>query len=142
MSSPSTLQLCAAVKKRDLKEVQKLLDKGADINDKTIDGDTVLHVACYEGFADLVNQLLEHFARPNARDESGRTPLHIAAARGHMELCKILVNHRAKIHERDDFGNTPLKEATVAGHKEIVKYLRGAMNEGYMSRLRNVFSRR
>ncbi len=137
MSTPGTLRLCNAVRHHDLKEVSKLLKEGADINDKTLDGDTVLHVACYEGFDDLVEYLLDHFARPNAKDKTGRTPLHIAARRGKLKICQMLVERKAKINAEDDLGNTPIREALDAGHKDVVKLLKAASSQGLMKKVRN-----
>ncbi|KAJ1330882.1 serine/threonine-protein phosphatase 6 regulatory ankyrin repeat subunit B [Microdochium nivale] len=44
------------------------------------DGNTALHVAAEEGYADLVQVLISHGARVGARNLKGCTPLHLALA--------------------------------------------------------------
>lgn len=137
MATPSTIQLCNAARRHDLTLVSKLLKDGADINSKTLEGDTVLHIAAAEGFEDLVEYLLGHYARPNPTDKVGRTPLHVAAAKGRLKICQLLVEHRAKIAVKDDLGSTPIQNAADAGHKDVVKYLKAASGRWTAKRLSN-----
>ena len=141
MSTPSTLAMVHALKEHDLERVSQLLEQGADINERDLDGDTVLHVACYEGLTKVVQQLLGRYARPNATDKSGRTPLHVAAKRGHLDIVELLLDHRAKVLAKDEYGNTPLSEAAEGGHRDIVKLLRSRMNQSYWQRIKDVYLR-
>src|SRR5437867_2318354 len=63
--------------KHDRKRMIELLDQGADINAKGINGAFALHLAIGEGSsdADLVKLLLDRGADVNEKDDFGDTPL-------------------------------------------------------------------
>ena len=62
--------------------VQKLLEKGADVNARhRQSGETALHAAAAQGFLWGVEELLKRGADPQLRDASGRTALSYARAR-------------------------------------------------------------
>ena len=63
------------------------LRPGADTNVQTEGGDTPLHRAAEEGYADIVATLLEAGADPSVLDHSKLTFLHRAARRGHAECA-------------------------------------------------------
>ncbi|XP_056386197.1 poly [ADP-ribose] polymerase tankyrase-2 isoform X3 [Hyla sarda] len=69
-----------------------LLRKGANVNEKTKDFLTTLHVAAEKGHNDVVEVLLKHEAKVNALDNLGQTSLHRAAHCGHLQTCRILLN--------------------------------------------------
>lgn len=130
-----------------------ITNHGLDVNAKTTNGYTPLHVATVKGYAQTVKLLINHGADVNAKTtngvyryqdkksvhmtrEPGYTPLHIAADKGYTEIVKLLVDDD-NIHERlgeATFANcpdsipynayaTPLHLAAGAGHKEIVQFL-------------------
>jgi uncharacterized protein YegJ (DUF2314 family) len=55
-----------------------LLDAGADLEAIDDDGETPLHVATINGFADLVVYLIERGANTDTKNKDGQTPLDIA----------------------------------------------------------------
>ncbi|KAM4030755.1 poly [ADP-ribose] polymerase tankyrase-2 isoform 3-T3 [Anomaloglossus baeobatrachus] len=69
-----------------------LLRKGANVNEKTKDFLTPLHVAAEKGHNDVAEVLLKHEAKMNAVDNLGQTCLHRAAHCGHLQTCRILLN--------------------------------------------------
>ncbi|KAG8552329.1 hypothetical protein GDO81_004477 [Engystomops pustulosus] len=69
-----------------------LLRKGGNVNEKTKDFLTPLHVAAEKGYNDVVEVLLKHEAKVNAVDNLGQTCLHRAAHCGHLQTCRILLN--------------------------------------------------
>ncbi|XP_072281308.1 poly [ADP-ribose] polymerase tankyrase-2 isoform X2 [Pyxicephalus adspersus] len=69
-----------------------LLRKGANVNEKTKDFLTPLHVAADKGHNDVVEVLLKHEAKVNALDNLGQTCLHRAAHCGQLQTCRILLN--------------------------------------------------
>ncbi|KAK3559943.1 hypothetical protein QTP86_029546 [Hemibagrus guttatus] len=69
-----------------------LLRKGANINDKTKDLLTPLHLAAEKSHNDIIELLVKHEAKVNAVDSQGQTPLHRAAQCGHLQSCRLLMN--------------------------------------------------
>ncbi|XP_051272906.1 poly [ADP-ribose] polymerase tankyrase-2-like isoform X3 [Dicentrarchus labrax] len=69
-----------------------LLRKGADVNDRTKDMMTPLHLAAEKGHNDVIEVLVKHEAKVNAVDHLGQTPLHRAARCGHLQTCRLLLN--------------------------------------------------
>ena len=47
--------------------------------DFKMDGRTIFHMACHEGYLDLVKFLLREGAEVKDQDDEGDTPLHYAA---------------------------------------------------------------
>jgi ankyrin repeat protein len=66
----------------NLEMLKFLVQRGADINSPTSDGETPLHIAVLDHESDIVNWLVEEGADVNAQDGNGDTPLHIAARDG------------------------------------------------------------
>ncbi|KAJ3520622.1 hypothetical protein NMY22_g12670 [Coprinellus aureogranulatus] len=58
---------------------QILLEAGADINARTLDGSTALKLACYRGYEDCVKHLLEHGADTSIKNIFGETAFHSAS---------------------------------------------------------------
>ncbi|KAM3913542.1 poly [ADP-ribose] polymerase tankyrase-2 isoform 3-T3 [Leptodactylus fuscus] len=126
-----------------------LLRKGANVNEKTKDFLTPLHVASEKGHNDVVEVLLKHEAKINTLDNLGQTCLHRAAHCGHLQTCRILLNSgcdpalvslqgftalqmgnenvQQLLQEGLSFSNTDadrqLLEAAKAGDLDIVKKL-------------------
>ncbi|MFD2515863.1 ankyrin repeat domain-containing protein [Pontibacter locisalis] len=105
------------------KTVSMLLAKGANINDRDVDGKTALHYLVssarvrselYEQEqVDLLDTLLRRGANPNIKDNDGNTVLASALRAtigqhiGIMELGRLL-NAGAKPNARNNEGKTPL----------------------------------
>ena len=107
---------------------QLLLDRGADVNARTLDGTTPLHWAVISQFADLamLNLLLDAGADVNAKNDKGRTPLHEAVAerfplmadvgRGpDPEMVALLLDRGADVSATDGEGKTACQWAQQHG---------------------------
>jgi ankyrin repeat protein len=103
--------------------VKLLLAKGADVNQKLDTGETVLHVAAFNGNAKMVQVLLKAKANVAAKDKSGYTPLHLAAWNGHAAVVAELLNAGAKADTTVNGGYTPLHAAAWKGQYNVVKLL-------------------
>ena len=55
-----------------------LIDKGAEVNAKTLSGATALMLAAQNAKLDVVELLLKHGAKANTKDETGKTALDYA----------------------------------------------------------------
>ncbi|XP_033887111.1 poly [ADP-ribose] polymerase tankyrase-2-like isoform X3 [Acipenser ruthenus] len=69
-----------------------LLRKGANVNEKTKDFLTPLHMASEKSHNDVVEVLLKHEAKVNALDHLGQTALHRAAHCGHLQTTRLLLS--------------------------------------------------
>ena len=68
-----------------------LLDAGVDVASRRNDGATALHLAAFDGNAEMVETLLAHGANPSLRDDAyDGTPAGWAHAGGHGNLAKRL----------------------------------------------------
>ncbi|XP_030610864.1 poly [ADP-ribose] polymerase tankyrase-2-like [Archocentrus centrarchus] len=68
-----------------------LLRKGANVNEKTKDLLTPLHMASEKAHNDVIEVLVKHGAKVNAVDHLGQTALHRAARCGHLQTCRLLL---------------------------------------------------
>ncbi|XP_041714449.1 poly [ADP-ribose] polymerase tankyrase-2 isoform X2 [Coregonus clupeaformis] len=126
-----------------------LLRKGANVNEKTKDFLTPLHLASEKSHNDIIEVLVKHEAKVNALDNLGQTALHRAAHCGHLQTCRLLLNSGCDplimslqgfspsqmgnervqeiLHEGTLIGNSDvdrqLLEASKSGDLEIVKKL-------------------
>lgn len=81
-----------------------LLDKGADVSARSLDGRTSLHQACQAGIVDNVEVLLLAGAELDARDGAGVTPLMLAAKHGRYDMIRLLVEKGADVIAVDAAG--------------------------------------
>ena len=82
----------------DTSMVKPLLDRGADLNTKDPDGNTLLTMVCAADTAspELVKFLIDHGADVNARSPHGETALDLAVRHGHTPVVDLLMRAGAK----------------------------------------------
>lgn len=83
-------------------------------------GDTLLHVAAYEGQNEVVRKLLGELGEEHIVDipnnEFGNNPLHLAAANGHDKTCRWIIEAAPDlITTTNDDGLTPIFLAALTG---------------------------
>jgi ankyrin repeat protein len=116
--------LIEATQNSDLKQVRKLISKGADVNARDDDGQSSLHHACYLGNFEIVKSLVTNGANVNIEvPKFGLTPLHGATMNGDIKTVKFLIEHNAKLNAKDIKGGTPIFAACWIGKLSVVKYL-------------------
>jgi len=125
------LLLHYAVDKGHNEFVELLIENGADVNAKKVDGDTPLHAAAMNGHKAIAELLIENGADVNANSWGGWTPLHCAKTK---EITELLLTNGADVNAKHDEGETPLDCAeevyedispeTKAAKKEIADLLR------------------
>lgn len=104
-----TEQLAEALRRSDAVSVRRLLDVGADVNAKLVDGVTPLMVAADCGAADLVELLIKAGAAVDEHDRNGFTALMFAAGRGDFRSAEALLEAGA-----DPTFRNPVSGATAA----------------------------
>ena len=108
-----------------LESVEKLVDKGADVNVQAGVYGNALIAASASGHIEIVQLLVEKGATINSNgDVYGTTALVAASFEGHIEIVQLLVQKGADIDAqgRSDVG-VALDAASTAGHTEILRFL-------------------
>lgn len=112
---------------KDLLDYSKYGDTCAQVNAKSADDWTALHISANEGATDVLKALLEYIREVDvsAVSTTGSTALHLAAIKGYLDCVQILVSGGADINAKDNEGNTPLHLASMNGHTGTVSWLLG-----------------
>ncbi|OVA03469.1 Ankyrin repeat [Macleaya cordata] len=115
----------------------------------TRSGDTLIHVAVFDGQVETVRRLVDLISNENAskilkmENHGGNTPLHLAAALGSVEMCEcIAARDSSLIGARNHDGETPLFLAALHGKKQAFLCLHSMSQnrEDLMSRNRDYYS--
>ncbi len=120
---------------RKIHIAQMLIDHGADIHQRDIARNTVLHTASFfsnELTDEVVSRLLlKNGAKVNVKNKFGQTPLHLAAhpmqggVEPNVDNIELLLQHGADVNAIDKKGQTPLDIAIKNEHADkAVKTLR------------------
>lgn len=119
--------LLEAAKRGDLKLVQDLIKKGADVNARDHSGATALHKAAWaKNGTDVVKCLLDNGVDVNAKDSSGRTALLEAISGWNytgqsLGLLELLLDRGANVNAKTLTGKTPLMEAAAGDHQMALR---------------------
>jgi uncharacterized protein len=105
----SPLQVAVCCKDLDISLIERLIEKGADINYNTpsnalakpFEGWTSLHYAISCGADDVARLLIEKGANVNSIADDGTTPLIIAAKNDSVFMAKFLLEKGADVNWRD-----------------------------------------
>lgn len=100
-----------------------LIDRGADVNAKDVDGVTACHCAAACNRADLVEILFNNGADVNAKNRYRSTPLHSACTSGSLKTVKVLLLRGAHIQVKNDDGETPIDAARIQGHHAVADFI-------------------
>jgi uncharacterized protein len=103
--------------------VAKLLDEGADINEKD-DGITLLMKASTEGYLKTAKLLVDRKADVDARSNEGGTALIAASVAGYAKIVELLVNAGANTKVKNNMGYTAEMYANEQGYTNIAQLLR------------------
>lgn len=131
-------RLLDAAARGDVKAVDRLIHRGADLTLATDPGGgrkhaaheagrTALHLAARRGNSEMMKLLLQNGADVNSRDNCSSTPLHDFAASHPVgdptALLNLLISHGADINATDLGGETPLHRAMSHGSLGVVDCL-------------------
>lgn len=96
-----------AILQRDINEVKRLLNAGANANSCNQDGITSLHQCCINNLIDILEILIKYGADVNKSDNDLWTPLHAAATCGYIDVCRLLIKNNADLLSLNNDGNMP-----------------------------------
>jgi len=122
-SAPSPLITDPAAAAR-LDRVRSGIEQGVDVNKADPEGRTVLMMAAFDGYDDVVELLLEHGAKVDSSDSFGRTALMYAASGPFPKTVKLLIQSGADVNRADTAERwTALMLAAAEGHQPVVELL-------------------
>jgi len=104
--------------------IEFLLSKGADINLRSKEGKTVLHLAAEDANEDIVKLLIENNADPYIKDKMDRAPFFYAILGKRKEISDLLFKQDIKFNIKGEDGIMLLHNATSAGNKNFIDILR------------------
>lgn len=116
-------KLYDAIDRVDVVFLTSYLDKGGNINFRSIMGTTMLHVASAKGNIDIMNLLITYNADLDSLTNSNKSPLHFAVTKEHIIVVDLLIKNGAKIDIVDDEGKTPYDLAIQLNQSEIADLL-------------------
>ena len=115
--------LHCAVNFEQEKMVKTLVGKGkADIDQKTHNGSTPLHLALLKNDKKTARFLIESKADIHLTDEEGNTPLHLAARINATDLVRLLADDKT-VNVTNQKGETALFRAVVNNFIDTANYL-------------------
>jgi ankyrin repeat protein len=94
-----------------------------DLNAKTLDDWTALHLAANEGHTQIVDILLKNDINKEAVTKMGRKALHIATIKGNYDVVRLLIEAGCDLDYQDDDQSTPLHYASEHGYEKILRDL-------------------
>ena len=100
------------------KHINQLARGVQQINDHDLGGETILHVACFAGFSELLEPLFWRGAYFDARNDDDETPLDLAIECGDMDTVRF-----ALALGSDPNLNCPLSAAWARGRHDIMTLL-------------------
>ena len=116
-------RLVVAARNGDTKEIQRLLDLGADADAEDGRGRPALVLSAMNGHGAAARALLSRGADANAADEKGKSALMWAAENGDSQLVGTLLAKSVDINATNKNGETALINATWRGQAAIVRLL-------------------
>ncbi|KAH9054003.1 ankyrin repeat-containing domain protein [Lactarius deliciosus] len=124
----SQCPLYTASQNGQLDIVRSLLERGTDVNERSIFRATALHAASSYGKVEVVKLLVQWDADVDSRDTSGRTPLIWASESGQFEVTQLLIDHGADVNVDTGGLTTALHLALSSGNLKLIQLLldRGA----------------
>lgn len=122
----TALPIHDAAKRGNVKEVQRELDGGADINAKGKDGNTPLHFAALAGKSDLTEFLIKKGADLRVQNDRGETALFLAVESGDTESVRFMLQRGSSIAATTYTKETPLHYAAQSGDTEVAEILLNA----------------
>jgi ankyrin repeat protein len=115
--------------------IKLLISRGADVNVRTTQGDSLLHLAAMTATVDAITELVNAGLDPNdVRRSDFATPLSIASEGDRADIAAELLRMGADPNKRVLNGATALIYATQEGHEKTARVLLGHGADPYKRR--------
>ena len=117
--------LVAAAERGDVSSLRRLLDAGADVNERDARGRNAVLAATQGGHEAAARLLIERGADVNAQDEIADSAFLLAGARGHTGIVRAALGAKPPpdFQRLNRYGGTALIPACHYGHVETVRLL-------------------
>jgi ankyrin len=126
------------IEEGNIKMVEFLINKGADVNLQNKYGLTPLHVAASFSFYEISKILIAAGADNKIFDHGGETALLVAAKEGDDEIVKLLIENGADINVEDILGWTILTVYVDYDDTKMIEFaLENGANKDYKNRFGN-----
>lgn len=126
IKDPEHMELAA--KYSAFKVIPKLVEQGVDINYKTANGSSYIHINITNANnINTVMALLEAGVSPNAKDNKGNSLMHIAAMKGksYIPIIQAIAKAGANVNALNNAGKTPRKVAKHQATRRAIRKLGG-----------------
>ena len=119
-----------AAEKGTVKDIKYFLEQGATVNEKGVDGESLILIAVDRNpDIEVLKYLIEQGVDVNVKTDYGVTPLHHVVwihedtSKFHIEKLKYLIEQGADVNAKTDHGQTPLHHHEAFSNIEKLKYL-------------------
>ena len=140
------LPLHVASQKGNIDTVRSLLDNGAHIETRDINGCTPLWIAASEGHSEIIEMLIARGADVDAISYNRYFPYHAAIVNGHTEAAVMLLSHNGDAKRADIYHHSLLVFMTEVfkGHEQeilsLVRNFRANGTQGVVDEIRKLES--
>lgn len=119
--------------------VQKIIERGAQIDCYGPEGETALMFAACNGHSEVLTYLLSQGASADTEDDAGNTALMFAAHGNHSDCVVQLLRCGARMNKPNGIGDTPFEIAINKGHiaaqYAMEDFLKEELEMSYLSEL-------
>mgnify|MGYP000901093972 CR=1 FL=1 len=129
METTQQENIVEAVSKGQVAVVTKLLEAGADANQRGANTKPLLLIATENRDIEMAKLLVKHGANVNSQDNILNSAFLYAGASGYTEMVKLYLDHGADFNIFNRYNGSALIPACERGHVETVKLL--ANTKGY-----------
>ncbi|KAJ5067024.1 ankyrin repeat protein [Anaeramoeba ignava] len=123
ISSGETILHIACIKNQPLRLISLLVEKGANVNAKTKENKTPLHIACQNNSFPLIKFLLSKGADINPSIAWIQSPFQFACQNGSIDVIKYLINKGAYINGKTSEDQTALHFACQNNSVKVIDFL-------------------
>ena len=116
----------ACAKSKDIKTIELLMKKGADLKARGLSERTLLHFASMNEYSTILGYILEHhyYNDINEVDKSGNTALHYACKKNkNTTIIELLLKYKGDWNARNKYGKTILHFSTENDDRTVIMYI-------------------